>query len=434
MSAVLPQLIYNESFADKIHEGGSDSTTPWNVHESAFVVRGEMRNDSVNNSWFWAKPVRGILDIGSNWRAIKSTFKPDNCGILNIVTKSDDFVPVYRKYRGPLVVDEGYLIPPGYFQGLAQDLGSTDHEMDVFGANAFERMRPTNPISDLPTAIGELFVDELPSAIGSSILSQRRISPSLVSGEYLNVTFGIEPLLRDLTKFQYAMNNAQALINKHAELSGKLIRKRWTDPAEATITVKDWDGGNHLTPIKYSEVVGNLHSVGGGSFGTRQDVLTIVKERWTKAAFRFQFPPLGVIGDLASKLQREISEMKYLYGGVNASTIWNLIPYSWAADWFSNAGGVIANLTAFASEGLSMPWGYVMEQLTITESRTVIGAVIGNLADGSDKLPSNITSEVGVVVKRRRKLDPYAIGLDENLSLSGRQWSILAALGFSHGF
>jgi len=232
------------------------------------------------------------------------------------------------------------------------------------------------------------------------------------------------------------MDNAQALINRHAELSGRVIRKRWTEPAELTTTVKDWDGGNHLSPIKYSLVSGNLHPEGGGSFGTRRDVTTVLKERWTAAAFRFEFPRIGTNGDLASRLRHEIAHMQYLYGGIDASTVWNLIPYSWAADWFSNAGGIITNLTAFTTEGLSMPWGYVMEQLTINEYRSVIGASLGHqyVTGDSIALPSNITTELGVVVKRRRKLDPYALGLDENLSLSGRQWSILAALGLSHGF
>jgi len=429
--STLPALIYDAGFEDKYHEGAVDETTPWNEHPSSFVVRGWMENASLNNSWYAFKPIHGIYDLGSNWKAVKSTFKPDPHGIIKITTRDGENFPVLRRYRGPLVVDEGSLIPPGYFQGLANDLGSTDHEMDVFGADAFTRMRPTNPISDLPTAIGELLTEGLPNAIGSSILSRRRISPSIVSGEYLNVVFGLQPLLRDLAKFQYALNNAQALINRHAELSGKVIRKRWTGPAEMTTVVKDFEGGNHLSPIKWSVISGHLHEVAGGSYGTRHDITTVVKERWAESAFRFEFPPLGVNGDMTSTLQREIAEMRHLYGGLNLSTAWNLIPYSWAADWFTNAGGVLTNLSAFASEGLSMPWGYVMEQLTINENRTVLGARVGHTLDGSDNLPSAITTEIGVVVKRRRKMDPYAFGLDENLSLSGRQWTILGALGLS---
>jgi hypothetical protein len=115
-----------------------------------------------------------------------------------------------------------------------------------------------------------------------------------------------------------------------------------------------------------------------------------------------------------------------LFGiSLTPEVLWNLAPWSWAVDWFSNTGDVISNLSDWASDGLVLQYGYMMEHTvsSYTYSMSPTGIYRGVPAP-----PVSFVTET----KIRRRASPFGFGI--NLSaLSARQNAILVALGLSRG-
>jgi hypothetical protein len=165
-------------------------------------------------------------------------------------------------------------------------------------------------------------------------------------------------------------------------------------------------------------------------------VLTRSKKTWFAGAFTYYLPKVG--SSWSDQLFRQEAELRHLYGGLSVNTAWNLLPYSWAADWFTNAGDLIHNLHAFANDGLVMAYGYVMERCELHSFRTVSGAVIGrvrvlNDVDTGNNLYSHSLPDVSTTYYakylRRRRATPFGFGLDVD-GFTNRQKAITAALLF----
>jgi hypothetical protein len=106
-------------------------------------------------------------------------------------------------------------------------------------------------------------------------------------------------------------------------------------------------------------------------------------------------------------------------------TLWNLTPWSWAADWFSNAGDVISNLSDSQRYGLIMPYGYIM--VNTIQKRTYSVSGVSDYG-GSGNVPGSITFVTES--KQRGKANPFGFGVSDG-DLDPGQISILAALGLS---
>lgn len=405
----------------------NSGAAPWNVSPIGPSVVGSFDWYSVNNK-DWPRqgvPVKeNIGDAGSNWTLFKSYFEPSTYNVN--LTCSLPFT--YFGYRGPVIVHDKAQFSASDF--LALDTGaSSEINLMGLGTTAISRVLPTNPISDLPTAVAELFNEGLPMVPGADIAKRRRFTPKEISGNYLNGVFGIQPLLRDMQSFAEASKRAEALINDYASRAGKKIRRRYEfTPNEDTSEINfSPTSGPHLGGFYQNDIGGFLLPFYGGTAGTRTDVITRKKSTWFSGCFTYYLPHVG--NDFSSRLLREEAEMRHLYGGISVDTAWNLLPYSWAADWMTNAGDVIHNVAAFARDGLVMPWGYVMESCELRSYRRVEGAVCGHFYDGTP-LPPTISNTFGVVFKRRRKATPFGFGLDES-GFTTRQKSILVALGIN---
>jgi hypothetical protein len=116
---------------------------------------------------------------------------------------------------------------------------------------------------------------------------------------------------------------------------------------------------------------------------------------------------------------------KRIGADLSPETLWNLTPWSWAVDWFSNAGDVISNVDSFQIDGQVMAWGYIMEHTVHRVTYTYKG---GTNVDGSPLVVSPVT--LVTETKVRRRANPYGFGVSWN-DLSPFQISILTALGIS---
>jgi hypothetical protein len=111
---------------------------------------------------------------------------------------------------------------------------------------------------------------------------------------------------------------------------------------------------------------------------------------------------------------------------ITPEVLWNIAPWSWAVDWFTNAGDVLANTSDFGDQGLVMKYGYIMEHSFVRDVYFYEGS-FGSPLGGSIKIPPlALVSET----KLRRKANPFGFGITWD-GLNPFQLSIAAALGLS---
>jgi hypothetical protein len=104
---------------------------------------------------------------------------------------------------------------------------------------------------------------------------------------------------------------------------------------------------------------------------------------------------------------------------------WFSLTWSWAIDWFTNAGDVITNLTNFELAGQIMRYGYMME-----EKSTKITASLKTCALKGAESASGPSSWVEHRSKVRRPANPFGFGFT-GADLSPTQVLIAAAVGIS---
>jgi hypothetical protein len=288
-----------------------------------------------------------------------------------------------------------------------------------YGTTAVARCIPTNPVAGLANFLGELRRDGLPKRPGESMRKEFERGQTLkgLSSEYLNYQFAIAPFLNDVRSFATVVKDHDKILKQYLRDSGKDIRRSYSFPVESTIT-------NSVISPSYYPQGGNLPaSWFNPGVLTLQTVTTV--ERWFSGRFCY----LLTFGDSQMEQLKlyEQKANKLLGVRLTPELVWNLTPWTWAADWFANAGDVFHNVSAFSRDGLVMRHGYVMERKTITKTYTLSGYSVKSGTTGAcPPLTLNITQQRKV----RRKASPYGFGV-KDVDLSPRQIAILAALGIN---
>ncbi len=319
----------------------------------------------------------------------------------------------YEYYRGPILpVDPtSTLLYPGVSP-------SSDAEMDAFGAVAIAQCNPLKPAADAATFLGELYREGIPSFLGVSTWRDRANYARGAGSEYLNAQFGWAPLLRDVTKIATSVGHAHDILRQYERNSGKDVRRQFHfNTIEDVVSTVEATGVAPYGPegAYFVSTVGTL----------RKERRTVVK-RWFSGCFTYYLPR----GETYRGKQITLAAQAHKLLGISLTpdVLWNLAPWSWAADWFSNAGEVINNLNLYATQGLIMRYGYMMETKTVTDTYTHTGSTL-RIAGGS---PVPITPSLSfvTVTKKRRKANPFGFGVSWD-GLSPFQLSIIAALGMS---
>jgi hypothetical protein len=282
--------------------------------------------------------------------------------------------------------------------------------LDARGATLISRCIPTNPVADASSFLGELR-EGLPSIPTKSMFTKP--SSGKAGGEYLNMEFGIKPILSDLKKFRHAHEKSEKILAQLERDSGKNVRRRRSFPVEETVENSTFWG----PIIGPKDAYIDPYLITGGTV-TR----TVKTKRriWFSGAFTYYLPE-------KEGWRKTIAEMDMLYGVIpDAATFYQLTPWSWLADWVANYGDVISNLRSFSEDGLVLRYGYVMCHTT----REVTETWQGKVPVQGDYMPLTFSNSYTWETKQRQKATPYGFGLNLD-SLSGRQLAILAALGLS---
>jgi len=297
------------------------------------------------------------------------------------------------------------IYPPSY--------ATSDDDLDEMGASAIANCAPTNSPANASTFLGELMKDGLPSLIGSQFWKDRTSKAKSASGEYLNIQFGWRPLVNDVSKFADVVRHADTVLAQFERDSGRVVRRKYKFPDEVSTESVQIAYDGQATPFGvYATVLGP-----GQTWGPVVRTRKITKRRYFSGAFTY-FLPSGY--DSRNEMSRFALLAERLGAVPTPDVLWELAPWSWAIDWFSNAGDVVSNISNYAKYGLIMRYGYIMEHVIVQDTYT---------QEGNN--PFKVDPLILVTeTKRRRQANPYGFGVSWD-GLSSFQASILAALGIN---
>jgi hypothetical protein len=376
-------------------------------------------------------------DNGGPWLSRKEWYEPaDN--------------PVSVQGLGRAYIGTVHLFGP-YFTDAVLDLSqkSDFYSLASAGATAISRTIPTNPVSGAAVFVGELR-EGLPHIVGSGLLKERtkllknmkgkkdlldrgfrnrrphRDPTRFVSSsgsEYLNVQFGWVPMMSDLRKFARSVKDQNKIIRQLHKDSGRLVRRRYHFPTEET--VNQFGGNLQPTMVDGSPLDSFFFN---GPTGLTDITQTWTRKRWFSGAYEFYLPPAdsGVVDKIMSY---EAEANKLLGLRLTPEVVWELAPWSWAVDWFSNVGNVLTNASAFSRDGLVLRYGYMMEE---TSFRSEVKLRIPMFRLGGEPFFHDVKEALGSTTKYRQYALPYGFNVDLG-SLSPRQLAITAALGANRG-
>jgi hypothetical protein len=324
-------------------------------------------------------------------------------------------VPHYN-YNGPI-----FAVTPSVIQAELNDFGMTGWDpfdvLDMYakGSTAISRVLPTNPVADATVFLGEL-KEGLPSIPGRALLKSKLKDSREYGSEYLNIEFGIKPIISDFQKFAYAAQNTEKILGQLHRDSGKNIRRHYEFPSVKTETASVYSS--------------NYYPAGLAPQYFRTSPWTVTKNVSETIDYKFDgcFTYHVNLGSrIQDRVARQAQEAKKLYGvRLTPDVLWELAPWSWAADYVSNMGDVLHNVGAFASDGLVMKYGYIQKHVKRTITYTTTGGRFYSSA------PSTFSCSIVKETKMRKKASPFGFGVDLG-GLNPRQLTILGALGLARG-
>lgn len=280
---------------------------------------------------------------------------------------------------------------------------STTATQNARGTTALARTEPTRPAFDLSVFVGELLREGIPNAPGSAVREKVGLAKSS-AGEYLNVEFGWLPLVRGIRDFAKTVDESDRIIREYQERANTIIQRSYEWP-ETRTTRYDAFATASMEPA-------SALMQGIGLY--RQESW---RRNWFEVEYRYFLPTGSTRND---KIRRFGSYARKLLGiDLSPEVLWNLAPWSWAADWVSNTGDVLHNVSAIGQDGLVIQHGYVMGHTGRTQEFTA------SYASGTPQTRLDLWE-----TKQRHAATPFGWGVDMG-NLSPKRLAILAAVGTS---
>jgi hypothetical protein len=241
---------------------------------------------------------------GAAFRTTRTTTRD---GFVTGTTGSGQFAVSYNNYRVVTPSHPGILPPTG-----------------LTAADLLAQTNPSKPIVDVPVFLFEL--RELPQLVklaGDTLLKKG-------ASANLSYEFGWKPLLNDLG----GLLNIQDSVNKRAAHLTRLHESGG----------KSYKGQVGLTILPAQRKQLGIVA-GGGILDHEQGGFC---RRWISVSWK---PVYSTISGMPSASEIRSQAFRSALGlTVDASTVWNALPWTWLLDWFSNLGAYLEsqrNLVGF---------------------------------------------------------------------------------------
>jgi hypothetical protein len=271
-------------------------------------------------------------------------------------------------------------------------------EMNAIAWKILAETNPSRPHVNVPAFLGELKdIPQLVRGWGQGIIRD-------VAKGNISYKFGIAPMISDIKKMTNFVKVSNERFTQLRRLrDGKTMRRRIA-----------------LGYTVVNDTYGDLfHSLAEFIYGTRSDTYTL--KAWGTAEWKLL--PDSDLPDMSDeelmKFTRKLVSGATGFGALEAA--WELVPWSWFVDWFSNVG----DLLAASNNSVSCTWGRLCYMMTTT-GRSVISV-------DPASVPGYLTlsGDFNLKVIRKDRLPVYPIipvPLPYLPILDGGKLSILASL------
>lgn len=327
------------------------------------------------------------------------------------------------KYFGPVYAANPAGFSNGVVTGYPPAIDTSIDDLDEFGTTAIARCKPTSSPANLSVGLAELVREGLPSMAGWQTWQNRSNLARGAGSEYLNVQFGWLPLVSEIKDTAAALQKWDSLVTQYERDAGRRVRRRYEFPIEKTsMVISDFV----LSPTSTSLHTGEPRNLSIVYMPVTPKRKIVTREttvrRWFSGSFSYHLP---ADYNSRNKMRAVAAQAVELLGlEITPEVVWNLMPWSWAVDWFTNTGDVMSVISDMASDGLVVNYGYIMEHTIVKDTHVVLGATLRGQ-------PSRTYSTVLVTErKRRRKATPFGFGLTWD-DLSPKQFAIATALGLT---
>lgn len=310
----------------------------------------------------------------------------------------------------------------------------TANQITVDGTKLVNMTIPTKAEAGLSQFLAELH-EELPSLVGASTMREVKYLKrhkkanfgSALADENLNYQFAVKPTISDIQKFARSAARFSEFVRQMERDSGKIVRRRAQLRDTQTVTGSGTGSLNwNLDRAVIAGSMQNVYPLWQSLTGRSMSWIDIVS-RSTSFSGAYSYH-LAEAHSFLGKLDRYEQLANHLLGTrIDASTVWELTPWSWLIDWFADVGTFVSNLSMLSADSTVMRYGYVMHTTSVRREWTSSFKGTGSVLS----LNSNSATGVGYnITKSRTAASPYGFGLNSS-SFTNRQWSILGALGMT---
>lgn len=361
-----------------------------------------------------------------------STTKDSEVQVSKNITLRTDQSSAAIVYNGPMVINTTVLHsspPPG---PVSTSYLPTSSQIRVDGTKLWAHAVPVASEVSLASFLGELR-EGLPHLPGLSSYmntqvrgSKRHAKPAekMPANEYLNWKFGVRPLQSDLQKLAKGILDFQKRVEQFRRDSGRNVRRRRSlgeNRREVELGTISALSRVYIAALHGNDVFNSFYYLSPGNLTSVDVIDTNV---WFSGAYTYY---LSEAHDFLGKLERYGQLANHALGTeFDLDTAWELTPWSWLVDWFSDAGEFVHNLTALANDNVVARYAYVMHHTKVTRNHTVTGMRLRAGVSGPTSCSAFETKES----KIRTRATPYGFGVDMG-SLSLSQVAILGALGIT---
>jgi len=290
-------------------------------------------------------------------------------------------------------------------------------------APVFSEMRPSKEIAKIGETIVSLFRGEFPTIVknlqkyADQMADMRkavRKTAKYAGGEYLNSVFGWAPLIRD---FEAAI---KVLIAVDSIIYGSAYRRK---------RVIEWD---HQIMVD-----SNVTSSRTAYLSTPQTPTAManigIERRWTldyNIHLSARLVPFARPGLGANKFIDEAEEKIHQLGLWYPALGWDVLPYSWLIDWFTNLGASITNAQTYGTAPGMVNIDYAYATSRTTAYCEASSSMAGWVTVGTQERMLRGTAKTISIASNRFPVSPFGPGVDFS-ALKDWQVYILTALGIA---
>lgn len=293
-------------------------------------------------------------------------------------------------------------------------------DVSSYGATAWNRFKPGQPAASASVFLAECLDTTRMLKTTAGVFrevwkhltsrSGRNLAKEAAS-QHLNTQFGWLPFVSDVKKFYHTHKTAQKQISQLVRDSGQWVHRKGVVQSSHD---SDYVVKSSTDPMLIPSVYTKLCTT---PFGRCVIVKRTTQTITFSGRFRYYVPKIEG-ENWYPNMYRKLMGLT-----LTPETLWELVPFSWLVDYYTNIGDVISNASDNGLvNNLVAKYAYLMGNTQV--SAHVVSTL--NYRNGTRYL------DFPYIIGRKQRIsaNPFGFGLSAS-SLSGRQYGILTALGIS---